>query len=529
MRFVLKIFLHNSCMKWVKYIVENSIIYFAGIGLYYTYKNGPEWYNKINNILTQKKEEIIRKLPIVDKKLESIKDELAKTAFEEWEKSFEELPENGFTPTEIMALTETLPNNNEWKKGKVSGAVYHCGDALTKMVEKIVCDNFWSNPLHADLFPQIRQMEADIIRMCANLYNAEEVAGCVTTGGSESIILACKTYRDIGLSRGIEKPEMIILDTAHAAFEKAAELLSMKLVKIKTSEDMAEPNWKELETSITENSVLLVGSAPSFPYGNIDNIEKMAALAERQKIGFHMDACLGGFILPFSEKPIDFRVSGITSISMDTHKFGYCPKGSSVLLYRSRELIHSQYFVNTDWRGGIYVSPTLLGSRNGSIISGAWATMIYFGKNGYKTMAKNIIETTQNICEKLRAVEDLQIIGNPELCVISLTSPTIDINEVYDFMIKRGWNLNHLQYPNAFHICITPIFIKNNMENEFLKDIVESINYCKNTPSNEKDKLGTLSMVYGTSQKIKERSYIKELGIYYQDLYYSLVKKNSNR
>lgn len=514
-------------MKWVKYIVDKSIIYFAGIGLYYTYKNAPEWYEIVSNKLSRKKEEILRKLPIVEKKLESIKEELAESAFEEWEKSFDKLPENGFTPSDIMNLAETLPKNNDWKKGKVSGAVYHCGDGLTKMVEKIVCDNFWSNPLHADLFPQIRQMESDIIRMCANLYNAEEIAGCVTTGGSESIILACKTYRDIGIARGIEKPELVILDTAHAAFSKAAELLGMKLVKVKTSEDMDEPNWRDLETSITENSVLLVGSAPNFPYGNVDNIIKMAELAERQKIGFHMDACLGGFILPFSDTPIDFRVSGITSISMDTHKFGYCPKGSSVLLYRSRELIHSQYFVNTEWRGGIYVSPTLLGSRNGSIISGAWATMIYFGRNGYETMAKNIMETTKRIADKLRLIKDVHVIGNPSICVIAISSKNIDINEVYDFMIKRGWNLNHLQYPNAFHICITPIFIKNNKEEEFLNDMNAAIDYTRNTPKDEKEKLGALSMVYGTSQKIKERAFIRELGIYYQDLYYSLITRKS--
>ena len=465
----------------------------------------------------------------MEKKIESIREELALSAFEEWEKSFDELPDEGLTPTEVLQLADSLPGNNDWKKGKVSGAVYHCGDNLTELVQKMVCNNFWSNPLHSDLFPQIRQMETDIIRMCASLYHASEIAGCVTSGGTESIILACKTYRDIGLSRGVEKPELIILDTAHVAFDKAAELLNMKLVKVKTDSITCKPWWNELESSITESTVLLVGSAPSFSHGNIDDIDKMAKLAEKQRIGFHMDACLGGFIIPFSEQELDFRIRGVTSISLDIHKFGYGPKGNSVLLYRSRNLIHSQYFVSTDWRGGIYISPTLLGSRNGSIIAGAWATMIYFGKNGYQTLANNIISTTTEICDELKKLKDIYLIGNPRLCVIALGSDTLDINEVYDYLTKKGWSLNHLQYPSGFHLCVTPLFIKNNQQTVFVEDVKKAIEYIKTTPIDKRERLGPISMVYGTSQNLSERSYIKELGVYYQDLYYSLVKKNKNK
>ena len=232
---------------------------------------------------------------------------------------------------------------------------------------------------------------------------------------------------------------------------------------------------------------------------------------------------MGGFLIPFADNlpyEISFNLLGITSISLDTHKYGYGPKGGSVLLYRSIDYIHKQYFVNTDWIGGIYISPTLAGSRNGSIIAGTWAAMLYFGHNGYKRLSNKIIDTVQSIKKAVEEIPEVEVIGNPQLSVIAFTSDKINIFCLMDYLSEKGWNLNSLQFPAAFHLCVTAVFVNENREENFIEDLKEGVEYVKNIKNGKSNVSGTASAIYGTSQKIPDRSIVRDITENYQDLYY---------
>ncbi len=293
-----------------------------------------------------------------------------------------------------------------------------------------------SNPLHADLWPSACKFEAEIIAMTGSMLGArdtaDEICGSVSSGGTESILLAMKSYRDQAREeRGTGEPEMIVPETAHVAFDKAAQYFNIKLIHVPVDEDF-RADLTAVKDAINRNSIVIVGSAPSFPHGTIDPIEEMSTLALEAGIGFHTDACLGGFVLPWAEKlgvPIpsfDFRLPGVTSISVDTHKYGYAAKGSSVVLYRNRELRHYQYFVATDWPGGLYFSPTFAGSRPGALSAACWAAMVSIGEAGYIEATGRILETAEKIKAGISTIPELKVLGDP-LWVIAFASPTLDI------------------------------------------------------------------------------------------------------
>jgi sphinganine-1-phosphate aldolase len=284
----------------------------------------------------------------------------------------------------------------------------------------------------------------------------EEIVGTVSSGGTESIFLAVKAYRD---RAGIAEPEMVLPTTAHAAFHKAAHLLGVRAVKVPVGDD-GRADVAATEAALGERTILLVGSAPGFPHGLIDPIEELSELALARGVGFHTDACLGGFLLPWAERlgrpvpPFDFRLPGVTSMSADTHKFGYAPKGTSVVLYRGAELRHHQYFTVADWPGGLYCSPTLAGSRPGALIAACWAALVSMGESGYLEAAHRILTTADAIKRGVAAIPELSVIGDPLFC-IAFRSEAVDVYRVMDSMSARGWSLNGLQRPPAVHICVT--------------------------------------------------------------------------
>ena len=255
-----------------------------------------------------------------------------------------------------------------------------------------------ANPLHADLWPSTVKYEAEIVAMTANMLGGVEgVCGTVTSGGTESILLAMKVYRDRAYDRGIEHPEMIVPSTAHAAFDKAAHYFRIEKVTVPVGPD-GRADVNATEAAITGDTAVIVGSAPCFPNGLIDPIEALAALAQARDLGFHTDGCLGGFVLPWAEKlgypvpPFDFRVPGVTSMSADTHKYGYAAKGTSVVLYRDADLRHYQYYKTASWAGGLYFSPTFAGSRPGALSAACWAALVTMGERGYLDATRRILE-----------------------------------------------------------------------------------------------------------------------------------------
>uniref|UniRef100_A0A8K9WLI9 sphinganine-1-phosphate aldolase n=1 Tax=Oncorhynchus mykiss TaxID=8022 RepID=A0A8K9WLI9_ONCMY len=405
-----------------------------------------------------------------------------------------QLPEQGLTQAEVLdriSEYETL-NEVDWENGRVSGAVYWGDQTLTKLLVKVYGDFAWSNPLHPDIFPGVRKMEAEVVRMTCTLFNGgPNTCGTVTSGGTESILMACKAYRDMAYERGVKHPEIIAPVSVHAAFDKAANYFGMKLVHIPLDKNTLKVDVKAMRRAISKNTAMLVCSAPQFPHGIIDPIEEVGKLALKYNIPLHVDACLGGFLIVFMAKanyplaPFDFRVKGVTSISADTHKYGYAPKGSSVILYSDKKYRHYQYFVAPDWQGGIYASPSVAGSRPGGIIAACWATMMHMGEDGYIKATKKIIDTARTIKTEIRKINGVFVFGDPEVSVVAIGSDVFDIFRLSNALTSKGWNLNMLQYPSSIHICCTVLHTHEGVAKQLISDIKEQVAVILKNP-NEK-------------------------------------------
>ena len=298
------------------------------------------------------------------------------------------LPQEGVPREQVLADLELMADaeRERWQSGQVSGAVYEGEPDHIAFLNAAYALHSQSNPLHLDVWPSAAKMEAEIVSMTAGMLGADlagddDVVGTVTSGGTESIMLAMRAYQGRGRAAGIENPVMVLPETAHAAFDKAAQAFGIEQRKLPVTDGfIADP--AAVADAIDERTVVVVGSAPAFPHGLIDPIEELSEIARERGVGFHTDGCLGGFILPWAARlgydvpPFDFRLPGVTSMSADTHKFGYAAKGTSVVLYRGDDLRHHQYFTFTDWPGGLYATPTFAGSRPGGLSAACWAAMV---------------------------------------------------------------------------------------------------------------------------------------------------------
>lgn len=440
--------------------------------------------------------------------------------------TFPQIPANGLGREEILREMEKLKSIEEarWKDGKVSGAVYHGDNSHIDFVNRVYALHSQSNPLHADVWPSTTKFEAEIVAMTAHMLNAPTGAcGTVTSGGTESILLAMKTYRDWArATKGITAPEMIAPTTAHAAFDKAAQYFNITMHRIPVGNDF-RADVAAMRNAITPNTIVMIGSAPPFPHGIVDPIEELSELARAHSFGFHTDGCLGGFILPWAEKlgyPVpqfDFRLPGVTSISADTHKYGCAPKGTSVVLYRNAELRHLQYFTSTDWPGGLYFSPTFAGSRPGALSAACWAALVSMGESGYLRAAKAILETASQIKQGVRGIPELQLCGDP-LFVIAFVSESLDIFQIMEHMTRKGWGLNGLHSPPAVHLCVTLRHTQPGVAEQFIVDLKEAIAYVKANP----DAPSGVGPIYGMASAVELRGMVSDLLKMYMDLLYQV-------
>jgi sphinganine-1-phosphate aldolase len=410
--------------------------------------------------------------------------------------SFRELPAEGLARAEVAGLVERLAAAEErtWREGYASGAVYHGDPGHVAFLSQVYTAHSQSNPLHPDLWPSATKFEAEIVAMTAAMLGAGHAApeapvvGTVSSGGTESILLAMKAYRDFARERrGIAEPEIVAPVTAHAAFDKAARFFDMPLVRVPVDgEFRADPG--ALAAAVTERTAVVVGSAPTYPHGVIDPIPEIAALAADRGVGCHVDACLGGFILPWAERlgyPVpafDFRLPGVTSMSADTHKYGYAAKGSSVVLYRGTELRHSQYYTVTDWPGGLYLSPTFAGSRPGALSAACWAAMVSIGESGYLEAARRILETGARIRDGVAAIPGLHVLGDPLWVTAFAADDDLNVYQVMENMNRRGWSLNGLQRPAAVHIAVTLRHTPPAVADRFLDDLAGSVQEVRSDP-----------------------------------------------
>jgi sphinganine-1-phosphate aldolase len=386
-------------------------------------------------------------------------------------------PQKGLNPEEVVRhVYQMKVNDISWKSGRMFGYVFFPGEEYAEILGKIYSEFLYENTLNPMAFLSLRKMENETVSMVADLLHGDEnVVGNMTTGGTESIMLAMKAARDraINLNPDI-KPEVIVPVSAHPAFEKAAHYLSIRLIKAPLREDK-RVDVQCIPDLITENTIMLVGSAPCFPHGVIDPIEELAVLARSNHLLFHVDACMGGFMLPFVKDlgyPVpefDFKVPGVTSISADNHKYGYANKGASVILYRNPEIRRHQFFVTTDWPGGIFASATFMGTKCGGAIATAWAMIKILGFEGYRDIAAKVMETTRKIREGVNSIKGLKILGDPAMSLVAITSDYLDVFDIGDEMGKKGWLLDRLQFPNSLHMTISKIHI--GCDAEFLKDL----------------------------------------------------------
>ena len=414
---------------------------------------------------------------------------------------------------------------SHWKDGFVSGAVYHGDAEHIEFLNQVYAINSQSNPLHSDVWPSAAKFEAEIVAMTADMLGGagQGIFGTVSSGGTESIMLAMKTYRDRAREeRGVTRPEMIAPVTAHAAFDKASQYFKIKMVHIPVDENL-RADVNAARKAINRNTIVVVGSAPSFPHGAIDPIPELSELARRHNIGFHTDACLGGFVLPWAEKlgypvpPFDFRLPGVTSISVDTHKYGYAAKGTSVILYRGRELLHYQYYTTSEWPGGLYFSPTFAGSRPGALSAACWAALTSIGAQGYMDATQKILETAKAIKDGIRQIPELRLLGDP-LFVVAFASDTLDVYKVLDFMSRKKWSLNGLHKPSCVHLCVTLRHTQPGIAERFISDLREAAAYIKDHPEEK----GTMAPVYGMAATMPMRGLVSDMLKKYLDLMFKV-------
>ena len=391
-------------------------------------------------------------------------------------------PEKGLDADVMLAeLKAHRADDASWRNGRMFGYIYHPGSREARAIEQAYQLFMNENALNPSLFSSLRRLENETVAMVADLLHAGEgYAGNLTTGGSESILVAVKTERDWARKHkpGIREPEIIAPVTIHPAFCKAADLTGVRARYAPVTDDK-QVDVAEVEKLINRNTIAITASAPCFPYGVIDPVEELSALALKHDLLFHVDSCLGGLMLPFIEKlgyevpPFDFRVKGVTSVSADVHKYGYSPKGASVILYRTHELRKFQYFVMSSWPGGLYASPTMLGTRSGAPIAAAWAALKTIGGDGYMKMAETVMNTTQRIQKGIESLPGLKVVSKPVMSVFSFTSDRHDIYRIGDELSKRGWNLDKLQFPSALHMTVS--FDNTGHEDEFLEALRESV------------------------------------------------------
>jgi len=402
----------------------------------------------------------------------------------------------------------------DYKNAKTWSLVYYLGEAYANFQNEAGKLYASTNGLNPMAFKSLKRFESEVIQMTADLLNGDEkTCGIMTSGGTESCLLAVKTYRDMARKmRKIKKPEMIIPESAHVAWEKGAEYFDVKPVRIPLEKDF-RVNIHALEKAITKRTVMILGSAPGYPHGVVDDIETLGEIAQEKNIPLHVDACVGGYLLPFVEQlgyhvsKFDFRVPGVTSISADTHKYGYSAKGASTILYRNMDYMEHQLFVYTEWPGGVFASPGLLGTRPGGAIAGAWAAMQAMGAQGYLDHAQKIMKTTHDLIQGVNAIKGLEVVGRPEASLFAYrsTEKKLNIYALGDQMEKKGWHIDRQQKPECLHAMVTPLH--EQMVESYLNDLSASVDLIRATP---KLAVSGSAATYGMVSKIPMRKMVKK-------------------
>lgn len=446
------------------------------------------------------------------------------------------LPKRGATKRELMKKVRQLAAladpEGRVAKGQVSGTVYVGGENLeahTKALVEVYGMFAWSNQLHTNVFPGVRQMEAEVVRWSCGIFNGgDETCGVVTSGGTESIIMACKAYRDYGRRvQGIVKPNIVYPRTAHPAFLKGCQYLGIAVREVAEDEKTRSVSAAAIKRAINENTIFVIGSCPQYPHGSVDPIADIAAVAKAAGVGMHVDCCLGSYVVPFMREagfdfePFAFDVPGVTSISADTHKYGLAPKGSSVIMYAKRELLSYQYSCFADWPGGIYGTAAMPGSRPGGLVAATWAAMALTGRDGYVKNCKAMVGKARFIAEGIRKIPGLRLVCEPAVTVVSFESDVFDINRLAEPLADEcGWDINILQFPSAMHLCVTMAHTPDGVAERFLSDLAACTAPLVANPG---EKVTGSGAMYGLAQSLPDRSIVEDVCKAYIDTVYTVA------
>jgi sphinganine-1-phosphate aldolase len=427
-----------------------------------------------------------------------------------------EIPLEGRSSEDILAEMQAAKSGDiPWLEGKTWSLQYYIDEAHHEVLKEANQLYFSENYINPFLFKSLLKMEKEVVGMVANLLNGPETTvGTMTSGGTESILLAMYACREWAKKHrpNIKTPEIVAPRTIHPAFDKAAHYFGLTLRKSKV-QPTQEADVADMERLISKDTILLLASAPSFAHGVLDPVPEIGRLAEKHKLLFHVDACVGGFMLPWVERlgrslpEWDFRVPGVTSMSCDLHKFGFGAKGASVVLYRNAQLFDYQIFINTEYSGGIFATATLLGTRPGGAVAAAWAGLQHLGQAGYLKNAKTMLEATDKLRAGLEAFPEIEIIGKPSMNILAYATVQNkpDIYTVADFMEQKGWVVDRQQFPPSIHLTVFPYNIP--VIGNYLTDLKAAIEWAKANPAASGEGNAAL---YGLMARIPLRGMVKD-------------------
>lgn len=434
------------------------------------------------------------------------------------------LPQKGMSKEEVLSLLHSFKaGDSDWHQGRLFGLVYYAGREVEELAKAAYAAYMFENALSPFDFPSLLKMETEFISMTGRLLGGDdETVGAMTSGGTESILMAVKAARDWARANrpGVKIPELVAPVTIHPAFNKAADYLGLKIVQIPVDEGF-RADVKAMEEAITANTIMLAATAVTYPQGVIDPITEIGALADGKNLWFHVDGCLGGYMLPFLRKlgcpipPFDFSVPGVKSLSADIHKYGYVSKGVSTLFYRTGALRQHQFFVHADWPGGVYATPSLSGARPGGAIASAWAILHYLGEEGFLKLAKAAREATLRLTEGINAIPGLFVLGDPPATVFAFGADAFDIYRLAEKIKERGWRMHAQHRPPSLHMTVSPYH--ENIVEPFLADLretaVELMQSGAEEPSGE-------AALYGMLGTMPDRKTARALALQYlNDLY----------
>lgn len=407
------------------------------------------------------------------------------------------IPTTGMDRDELFAQLDSYRADDvSWRDGRTWAYVYDPGPEAEAVIKQAFTSYLGENGLDPTAFPSALRLETEVVRMAANhLHGGDEVVGSFTSGGTESLILAVKSARDRARHRRpeISRPEVVLPETAHASFQKAAHYLGLTPVIVPVDPATYRADPAAMAAAITDNTVMMAGSAVSYAHGVVDPIEALAEIASERDLWFHVDGCIGGFMLEYFERlgePIplfDFRVPGVTSISMDLHKYAFAAKGASTLLYASAADRRHQLYACSNWSGYTMINTTIQSTRSAGPIAAAWAALRFIGDDGYLEMARQVRDATRRIVAGVDASPDLRVLGQPDMNLVAFTSDTVSVFHLADEMKVKGWyvqpQLAYTSSPANIHLSINPASVR--WVDDLLADLTASVEAVRHMPSGE--------------------------------------------